>query len=74
MIIFTISEMITMGLKNVKRLFLLIVCQEPSSIPQNDRLRLTNNQNTRACLVIKQPFWCFDFSDDSFIHVLAILT
>ncbi len=44
-----------------------------SSIPQIDRLRRTNNWNTKAYLVIKQPFWYLDLSDDSFIHDLAIL-
>ncbi len=51
-----------------------MICQELSSVPQNDRSRLTNNWNARACTVMKQPFLCLDLSEDSFIHDLANLT
>ncbi len=54
------------------RFFLLIICPEPSSVPQNDRLRLTGSKNTRAFLVIKQPFLRLDLSNVSFIHDLTI--
>ncbi len=38
------------------RLFLLINCQEPSSMPQTDRLIFTGNWNTSAYRVLEWPF------------------
>ncbi len=56
------------------RVFMYTVCQQPSSILQNDRLRLANNWNRRACLVIKPAFWCLHLNDDCFIYDFAVLT
>ncbi len=58
----------------IKLNFEFKLCQEPTSILQNDRLKLTNNWNTRTCLVIGKPFWLLHISDDNFIHDLAVLT
>ncbi len=52
---------------------MLTVCPQPSSISQNDCLRLAKNWNERAYTVIKQAFWFLDLNDDSFIYDFAIL-
>ncbi len=53
---------------------MLIVRQQPFSIPQNDRIRLANKWDTRARLLIEQASLCLDLNDDSFINDLASLT
>ncbi len=35
---------------------------------KRNRLRLANNWKGKACLVIRQAFWCLDLNDDRSIH------